>query len=176
VSPSQRILFKHWPSSFPAVEDAGRRGEQDRRGDEERKGIIKAKQSEVIKTLETILLVDDEDYIRELVSAILTIEGYNILEAESGPKALQVSEEFKGPIHLLLTDVVMNPMSGSELVMHFSPQRPETRILYISGFPDDAIVQYGIKQSQVSFLAKPFTPKVLVQKIREVLEKSAVQA
>lgn len=125
--------------------------------------------------METILLVDDEDYIRELVSAILAIEGYNVLEAESGPKAIQVAEDYGGPIHLLLTDVVMSPMSGSELVREIGPRRPETKILYISGFPDDAIVQYGINQSQVSFLAKPFTPKILVQKIRSILGPVTVQ-
>lgn len=125
--------------------------------------------------METILLVDDEDYIRELVSAILAIEGYNILEAESGPKAIQVAEDYAGPIHLLLTDVVMSPMSGSDLVREIGPRRPDTKILYISGFPDDAIVQYGINQSQVSFLAKPFTPKILVQKIRSILGPVPVQ-
>lgn len=119
--------------------------------------------------METILLVDDEDYVRELVSAILSIEGYHVLEAESGPRALQVSEEHPGPIHMLLTDVVMSPMTGSELVREFGPRRPETKVLYISGFPDDAIVQYGINQSKVSFLAKPFTPKLLIQKIRSIL-------
>lgn len=131
---------------------------------------IKTKQSAVVKTLETILLVDDEDYIRELVSAILTIEGYHILEADSGPQALKVSDEYPERIHLLLTDVVMSPMSGSELVSQLVPRRPDVRILYISGFPDDAVVQYGIHKSQVSFLAKPFTPKLLVQKIRAVLD------
>ena len=70
----------------------------------------------------------------------------------------------------------MNPMSGSELVKELAPRRPDTRVLYISGFPDDAIVQYGINQSQVSFLAKPFTPKILVQKIRSVLGPVPVAA
>lgn len=115
------------------------------------------------------MLVDDEDYVRELVSAILAIEGYNVLEADSGPKALEIAANHPGPIHMLLTDVVMSPMSGSELVQRFAPVRPDTKVLYISGFPDDAIVQYGIHQAQVSFLAKPFTPKILVQKIRSVL-------
>jgi DNA-binding NtrC family response regulator len=124
----------------------------------------------VANTRETILIVDDEDYIRELVSAILEIEGYNILEAGGGPQALKVADEFDGKIHLLLTDVVMSPMTGSELVKLISPIRPEMKVLYISGFPDDAIVQHGIHQSQVSFLPKPFTPKVLVQKIRTVLD------
>lgn len=125
--------------------------------------------SEVVAAKETILLVDDESYIRELVSAILTIEGYVILEASSGPDALKVSAEHEGPIHLLLTDVVMNPMSGGELAKRLCPTRPEIRVLYISGFPDDTTVQYGISQSVVSFLAKPFTPKALIQKIRDVL-------
>jgi two-component system, cell cycle sensor histidine kinase and response regulator CckA len=132
--------------------------------------IIKAKQRDVANTLETILLVDDEDYIRELVGAILSIEGYNVIEAGSGPQALKVAQEFDGKIHLLLTDVVMSPMSGSELVKQITPVRQDMKILYISGFPDDAIVQFGIHQSQVSFLAKPFTPKVLVQKIRSILD------
>jgi two-component system cell cycle sensor histidine kinase/response regulator CckA len=83
---------------------------------------------------------------------------------------LKVCDEYPERIHLLLTDVVMNPMSGSELVKLIAPRRPDARVLYISGFPDDAVVQYGIHQSQVSFLAKPFTPKVLVQKIRSVLD------
>lgn len=120
-------------------------------------------------------MVDDEDYIRELVSAILTIEGYNVVEAGSGPQALKVSDEFEGKIHLLLTDVVMSPMSGSELVKHITPRREDMKVLYISGFPDDAIVQFGINQSKVSFLAKPFTPKVLVQKIRSILDSVPVQ-
>lgn len=142
----------------------------------ERKCPIRTKQSEVIRTLETILLVDDEDYIRELVSAILAIEGYHVLEAESGPRALEVAEAHPGPIHLLLTDVVMSPMSGSQLVKEFSPRRPEAKVLYISGFPDDAMAQYGIYQAQVSFLAKPFTPKILVQKIRSILGPVPVPA
>lgn len=114
--------------------------------------------------------MDDEDYIRELVSAILTIEGYRVLEAGSGPQALKVCDEYPDRIHLLLTDVVMSPMSGGELVRNLVPRRPDVRVLYISGFPDDAVVQYGIHQSQVSFLAKPFTPKLLVEKIRAVLD------
>jgi two-component system cell cycle sensor histidine kinase/response regulator CckA len=137
---------------------------------------IKAKQTEVLRTRETIMLVDDEDYIRELVGAILAIEGYQVLEADSGPKALAVSAGHEGPIHLLLTDVVMNPMSGGELVKQISPLRPDMKVLYISGYPDDAIVQFGVNQSQVAFLAKPFTPKVLVGKIRSVLDSVAAQS
>jgi len=137
----------------------------------ESEDIIKAKKSEVVTPRETILLVDDEDYIRELVSAILTIEGYHVLEADSGPQALKVCDEFPERIHLLLTDVVMSPMSGSELVKQLLPRRPDVRVLYISGYPDDDVVQYGIHKSQVSFLAKPFTPKILVQKIRAVLDE-----
>jgi response regulator RpfG family c-di-GMP phosphodiesterase len=131
---------------------------------------IKAKQNEVLRTQETIMLVDDEDYIRELVGAILAIEGYHVLEADCGPRALELSEEHDGPIHLLLTDVVMSPMSGGELVKRMTPLRPEMKVLYISGYADDALVQHGVDQAQVSFLAKPFTPKMLVGKIRNVLD------
>lgn len=110
------------------------------------------------------------------MSAILAIEGYNILEAASGPEALKAAEEFGGKVHLLLTDVVMSPMSGSELVKRISPVRPDMKVLYISGFPDDAIVQFGIHQSQVAFLPKPFTPKALVHKIRSILDSVEVRA
>lgn len=124
--------------------------------------------------METILLVDDEDYIRELVGAILTIEGYTVLEASDGSRALEVSEAHSGTIHMLLTDVVMSPMNGAELVRRITPLRPEMKVLFISGFPDDATVRHGVSRSQAAFLAKPFTPKVLTRKIRSVLDEAAV--
>ncbi len=118
---------------------------------------------------ETILLVDDEDYIRELVGAILSVEGFKILDADGGPQALEKSQLHDGDIHLLLTDVVMSPMNGGELASRLVPLRPEMRVLYISGYTHDTTVDYGVSQSSVEFLAKPFTPKALVKKIREVL-------
>jgi response regulator RpfG family c-di-GMP phosphodiesterase len=110
-----------------------------------------------------------------LVGAILAIEGYNVIEAGSGPLALKVADEFDGKIHLLLTDVVMSPMSGSELVAKIGPMRPDMKILYISGFPDDASVRHGAVHSQHAFLAKPFSPKILIQKIRSLLDTVPAQ-
>jgi two-component system cell cycle sensor histidine kinase/response regulator CckA len=128
------------------------------------------KKSDVAGTLETILVVDDEDYIRELVGAILSIEGYKVLEAAGGTEALKVSEEFGERIHLLLTDVVMSPMSGGELVRRIAPLRTDMKILFISGFPDDASARLGMLESQYGFLPKPFSPKILVRKIRSILD------
>ncbi len=126
---------------------------------------------------ETILLVDDEDYIRELVGAILSVEGYRILDADGGPSALEKGRAYDGEIHLLLTDVMMSPMNGGELARLLVPERPEMRVLYISGYPDDATITAGVSQSSVAFLAKPFTPKALVEKIRSVLtEPSTVSS
>lgn len=120
--------------------------------------------------------MDDEAYIRELVGAILSIEGYQILEAADGEEALKVGSAFEDKIHLLLTDVVMSPMGGGELVKRILPIRPELKVLYISGYPDDPVVRQGLRNRQVSFLAKPFSPKDLVRTIRSVLDGVPAEA
>ena len=120
--------------------------------------------------------MDDEAYIRELVGAILSIEGYQILEAADGEEALKVGSAFEDKIHLLLTDVVMSPMGGGELVKRILPIRPELKVLYISGYPDDSVVRQGLRNHQVSFLAKPFSPKDLVRTIRSVLDGVPAEA
>ncbi len=135
---------------------------------------IKTKQANVANTLETILVVDDEAYIRELVGAILSVEGYRILEAGDGEHALKVGARHAGPIDLLLTDVVMNPMGGGELVRRIIPVRPALKVLFISGYPDDPSVRYGVDHGHSSFLAKPFSPKVLVRTVRAVLDSITV--
>lgn len=114
--------------------------------------------------------MDDEAYIRELVGAILAVEGYHVLEAADGGEALKTGEAFGGPIHLLLTDVVMSPMGGGELARRILPLRPDLKVLYISGFPDDPAVRRGMEARQVSFLAKPFSPKALVRSVRAILD------
>jgi DNA-binding NtrC family response regulator len=131
---------------------------------------IKTKRDDMVNTLETILLVDDEAYIRELVGAILAVEGYHVLEASDGEDALKVGNAYGQKIHLLLTDVVMSPMGGGELVKRIMPLRPDLKVLYISGFPDDPAVRFGLDTRQVAFLAKPFSPKVLVRTIRSILD------
>ena len=124
--------------------------------------------------METILVVDDEEYIRELVGAILAIEGYNVVEADGGAQALRIAEEFPGRIHLMLSDVVMSPMGGSELAKKISPIRPDMKIIFISGYPEDDSVRFEAVRTGM-FLAKPFTPKALVQKIRTILDAVPAQ-
>jgi two-component system cell cycle sensor histidine kinase/response regulator CckA len=132
--------------------------------------FIKTKRDDIVNTLETILLVDDEEYIRELVGAILTVEGYQVLEASDGEEALKVGSAYDDKIHLLLTDVVMSPMGGGELVKRIMPVRPDLKVLYISGYPDDPAVRNGLDGGSISFLAKPFSPKILVRTIRSILD------
>lgn len=131
---------------------------------------IKTKRNDIVNTLETILLVDDEAYIRELVGAILTVEGYQVLEASDGEEALKVGGAYEDRIHLLLTDVVMSPMGGGELVKRILPVRPDLKVLYISGYPDDPSVRSGLDNGSISFLAKPFSPKILIRTIRSILD------
>ena len=98
------------------------------------------------------------------------MHGYTVLEAPGGPQALQIVREHRGSIDLVLTDVVMPTMSGPELVSHLRETHSRTRVLYCSGYTDDAIVRHGILEPGVAFLEKPFTPKSLLAKVREVLD------
>jgi two-component system cell cycle sensor histidine kinase/response regulator CckA len=119
---------------------------------------------------ETILLVEDEETVRILVRRILEARGYLVLDARSAGDALLLCEQHKGTIHLLLTDVVMPRMSGRELADRLAPLRPEMKVLYMSGYTDDAVIRHGIRNSEVAFLQKPITPETLTRKLREVLE------
>jgi len=119
---------------------------------------------------ETILLVEDEPVVRELARRILEMNGYTVLEAGDVVEARRLCDTHAGPIHILLTDVVMPVMSGRGLADALSGLRPEMRVLYMSGYTDDAIVRHGVLLEGVSFLQKPFTPQGLAAKIREVLD------
>ncbi|HXZ29501.1 MAG TPA: PAS domain S-box protein [Terriglobales bacterium] len=119
---------------------------------------------------ETILLVEDEDGVRGLVRQVLKRKGYSVLEARDGGEALLTCEHFHEPIHLLLTDVVLAHMSGRELAERLSVLRPEMKVLYMSGYTDDAIVQHGVLTQETAFLQKPFTTEALARKVREVLD------
>lgn len=122
---------------------------------------------------ETILLVEDEDLVRELAYEILVTEGYTVLEASHGAEALKISERYAHRIHLLLTDVVMpGGISGPELAERLAPLRRNMEVLYISGYTDNAIVQHSILTSTASFLEKPFTPSDLAHKVRDVLDQT----
>ncbi len=129
--------------------------------------IIRAKG---VKGTETVLVVEDEEGVRSLVRQTLTEYGYTVLEAEGAEQALKVSEGYSKPIHLLLTDVVMPLTGGKELASRLSTLHPETRVLYMSGYTDDAIVRHGILQGDTPFLQKPFAPNVLLKKVRAVLK------
>jgi DNA-binding NtrC family response regulator len=121
---------------------------------------------------ETILLVEDEDAVRAVARESLRRRGYQVLEARNAEAALAAAASFDGHIGLLLTDVVMPGLSGRALADRLATQRPATRVLYMSGYTDDAIVQHGVLEPGLSFLQKPFTPDVLAQKVREVLDQN----
>lgn len=119
---------------------------------------------------ETILLVEDEEVVLRLVRSILQKEGYTVLEAKSGAEAIALSEQQAGAIHLLVTDVVMPRMSGRQLAQRLTDARPELRVLYMSGYTDDAIVHHGVLDPGLAFIQKPFTPEALASKVREILD------
>jgi len=121
---------------------------------------------------ETVLLVEDEDAVRALARAVLQHHGYNVLEARRGEEALRISEQYVDRIHLLATDVVMPNMSGRQLAEHLAVTRPEMKVLYMSGYMDDAIVRHGLLSASTSFLQKPFTPSGLSAKVRQVLDEA----
>ena len=121
---------------------------------------------------ETILLVEDEEAVRTMISRVLQGSGYQILEARHGKEALEICRQHIGPIHLMVTDVIMPQMSGRELAEQLAPLRPEMKILFMSGYPDNAIVHHGVLEAGTAFLQKPFTLSALENKVREVLAPS----
>ncbi|MEO8339427.1 MAG: PAS domain S-box protein [Nitrospirota bacterium] len=119
---------------------------------------------------ETILLVEDEPAVRGLVHETLRLQGYTVLAARHGIEALLTSAKYGGPIHLLLTDVVMPQMSGPEVAEKILSVRPTIKVLYMSGYPDHPVFDQGGMSRQTGFLQKPFSPLVLARKVREVLD------
>jgi PAS domain S-box-containing protein len=119
---------------------------------------------------ETVLLVEDSPAVRSATRAILSRYGYAVLEAPDSEVALRIAASHGGPIHLLLTDVVMPGASGRELAEQIARIRPGTKVLFMSGYTDDAIVRHGLLQSEIAFLQKPFSPEVLARKVRQVLD------
>jgi two-component system, cell cycle sensor histidine kinase and response regulator CckA len=122
---------------------------------------------------ETILFVEDEHSVRELVRDYLIGAGYCLLEAPDGVQALRVAATHPGPIHLLITDVVMPHLSGPEVATKLTATRPGLKVLFISGYTDDTVFRHGVLEGGVAFLQKPFNLKALAQKIREVLSGEA---
>ena len=118
---------------------------------------------------ETVLLVEDEEAVRHMAQEILESNGYNVLDASDGNHAMQVAEGYAGAINVMVTDVVMPHLGGRELAEKLSNVRPDMRVLYMSGYTDDAIVHHGVLDGRAAFLEKPFTPDALAMKVREVL-------
>ncbi len=118
---------------------------------------------------ETILFVEDDDMVRNMVAAVLEQYGYNVIEAENGSVAMKRCEQ-EDKIHLMIADVVMPGISGPDLVRQIITIQPEMKVLYISGYTDDAIVHHGVLDENTPFLQKPFTPQKLALKVQELLE------
>ncbi len=122
---------------------------------------------------ETILLIEDEVMLRTSIKAGLEFSGYHVLTAANGEEALLTAQKFPDPIHLLLTDVVMPGMNGRLVAESLTSRHPETRVLYMSGYTDDAIIRKGLLHKKTAILQKPFTTKALVFKVREILDLPA---
>jgi PAS domain S-box-containing protein len=140
------------------------------RVDEAAMEIAQRREPGTLTGTETILLAEDDGTLRALAAEALAKLGYTVLAAANGPEALATAAAHTGPIHLLVTDVVMPGLSGRGVAQQLGEVRPDTRVLYISGYTDDAIVHHGMLAPGLSFLQKPFTPAALARKVREVLE------
>jgi len=126
--------------------------------------------TELPRGTETVLLVEDAAAVRAAVRQVLERQGYTVLEAPHGNAALALATAHEGPIHLLLTDVVMPGLSGRQVADQLKQLRPDTRVLYASGYTDDAVVRHGVLEAGIAYLQKPFTTGGLARKVREVLD------
>jgi CheY-like chemotaxis protein len=134
--------------------------------------ITKAALPLSLRGTETILLAEDEDQVRSLACAILARHGYRVLEAHSGDEALEIVAKHSGSIDLVVTDVVMPGQTGPQLTQRLTRLRPATKVLFMSGYPDNSIVHHGVLDRGVSFLPKPLTPDAVLRKVRELLDRS----
>jgi len=124
------------------------------------------------RSIETVLVVEDDDLVRRSVRAILRRSGYTVLEARSGGDALVVAERHAGSVHLLVTDIVMPNMGGRELGERLRATRPDLKVLFMSGYTSDEALRQEILDAEVPFIQKPFTPDALARKIREILDQA----
>jgi signal transduction histidine kinase len=142
--------------------------------------IIAAKHAEtglLPRGTETLLLVEDESSVRHLACSILGSQGYNVLHANNGQDALHVAREHKGsPIRLVVTDVIMPQMGGKVMAEWLKTTYPDLRILFTSGYTDDAIARHGVLETGVAFLSKPYTPAMLARKVRSMLDEKNGEA
>jgi two-component system, cell cycle sensor histidine kinase and response regulator CckA len=160
-TPRKGSTFKIY---LPRVDDAATGDEPQRATPATRRGS------------ETVLLVEDEVVVRTLVRNTLVQQGYQVLEAENGAQALRIAQAHRGPLQLLVTDVIMPGMSGRELAENLLRRRTDLHVLYISGYTDETIAQHGVLAPGVGFLQKPFTLGALVRKVRETIEAPPARA
>ena len=153
--PGRGTTFKIY---FPQAEGAERAAQPPK--------VISASQ----RGSETILVVEDEEGVRSLVRRVLESNGYTVLTAANAEEAVRVCEQREGTISLLLTDVVMPGMSGRKLAQHLGFSRAGMKVLYMSGYTDNAIVHHGVLDAGTAFLQKPFTPDAILRNVREVLD------
>ena len=129
--------------------------------------------SDAPRGTESILLVEDEEAVRELARRVLETHGYKVLTARNGPEAVAHYQRSGSATQLLVTDVVMPQMSGRQLADKLARLGAAPRVLYCSGYTDTAIIEHGILEPGTAFLQKPFTPDGLLRKVREVLDRPA---
>jgi two-component system, cell cycle sensor histidine kinase and response regulator CckA len=123
---------------------------------------------------ETILLVEDEDSVRHLLRTVLRRDGYTVIEARCGTEALTISSQHAGTIDLLMTDLVMPDMNGNELAGRLATLRPDTRVIYMSGYTEQAVL--NVLTDRATFLQKPFTPGAIARRVRAVLDAPPARA
>jgi len=119
---------------------------------------------------ETVLLVEDDEQVRNLTCSILRRNGYEVLVASNGGEGILISEQYSATIHLLLTDVVMPRMGGRQLAERLCPTRPDMKVLFMSGHTDDVVLRQGVSDADLALLRKPVTPEVLARRVRAVLD------
>lgn len=135
----------------------------------EKKAEASRAQDEAPRGSETILVVEDEDAVRRPACEFLTSCGYNIIEAKDGKEALSAAKNYQGTIHLMITDVVMPQMGGGQAALELCAERPEAKVLYISGYANPTLLQHGVSNLEPMFLQKPFTLRELARKVRQAL-------
>ena len=160
--PGEGTSFKIY---LPRIEEVGKASALDRAPDT----------AALPRGFETVLLAEDENGVRELARQYLETSGYKVIEASNGNEALELAANYKDPIHLLLTDVVMPGISGRELADRLSAIRPDVRILFMSGYTEQAVVHHGIVAADAILLQKPFTLGTLASKLREILAVESVR-
>jgi two-component system, cell cycle sensor histidine kinase and response regulator CckA len=131
---------------------------------------------DVLHGAETILVVEDEDAVRSMMREALEARGYRVLVARNGVEALDLAGRYGDYIDLLITDVIMPQMNGAELAQRLARLRPGLRVLFVSGYTDDAVIRLGVLERRTAFLQKPFSLDVLARTVRDVLDKAPARS